>query len=53
MDGTLALPSHIGYEEQGRERRDILDYKLLGLSDSLEAILSALSAQRLLLFLQF
>lgn len=45
MDGAQALVSHIGYEEQGTDVKDFLTIKLLGLSDSLEARQSALSAQ--------
>lgn len=45
MDGAQALVSHIGYEGQGADVKDFLTIKLLGLSDSLEARQSALSAQ--------
>lgn len=48
--GTLALVSHVGYEEQETEVRGFYTVRLLGLSDSLRARLSSVQALYLFSF---
>lgn len=42
VDGTVAIISHMGCEEQGMDMRDFQTLTLLGLSDSLMTRLSPL-----------